>query len=130
MFAANSPHDNEPYCKKSHFTAFDVPTADTRNIIKAIASGIGVLYAPNIQYYKVGVGLIDLKDAAHFQYDLFSQSSDNPKLMAALDEMNDRFGRSTVHFASQGFTQPFAMKRNYLSNRFTTRIAEIPRIRC
>ncbi len=130
MFAANSPHDTEPYCKKTLYTSFDVPTADTRNIIKAISSGIGALFVPNTQYYKVGVGLIDLKDSAYFQHDLFSQSSDDPALMKTIDEMNARFGRSTIHFASQGFSQPFAMKRNYLSKRFTTRIAEIPRIRC
>jgi len=130
LFAANSPHDNVPYLKKTFYTPFEVPTADTRNIIKAISAGIGTLFVPNVQYYKVGVGLVDLKDAAYFQHDLFSEPTDNPKLMGALDAMNNRFGRNTISFAAKGFTQRFAMKRNYLSKRYTTRITEIPRIKC
>ena len=51
-------------------------------------------------------------------------------LMNALDTMNARFGRDTISFAAKGFKQGFAMRRNYLSKRYTTRIHEIPRIKC
>lgn len=130
LFAANSPHDDEPYQKKTFYTPFEVPTSDTRNIIRAISSGIGSLFVPQLRYYKVGVGLVDLKDSAYYQHDLFSQCTDNPALMNALDTMNARFGRDTICFAAKGFKQRFAMKRKYLSKRYTTRINEIPRIRC
>lgn len=130
LFAANSPHDDEPYQKKTFYTPFEVPTSDTRNIIGAISSSIGSLFVPQLRYYKVGVGLVDLKDSAYYQHDLFSQCTDNPALMNALDTMNARFGRDTISFAAKGFKQGFAMRRNYLSKRYTTRIHEIPRIKC
>lgn len=129
-FAANSPHDNAPFVKKSAFKAFEVPTSDTRNIIRAISASVGALFVPGVAYYKVGVGLVDLQDQTHYQHDLFSQPTDNPKLMNVIDGMNTHFGRDTVHFAAKGFQQRFSMKRNYLSNRFTTRISEIPKIKC
>lgn len=130
LFATSSPHDDEGYFKQSYFHGFTVPTNDTRNIIGVIESAMPRLFRTGVRYYKCGVGLMDLHSEALFQYDLFSPSSDNPKLMACMDVINSRYGRSTVHLAAKGFEQKFAMRRQFLSPQYTTKWSDIPKIIC
>jgi DNA polymerase V len=130
LFATSSPHDNDYYFRRSYFHRFAVPTNDTRNIIKVIGLAMSQLYKPNVRYYKCGVGLMDLHNEALFQYDLFTHSNDNTKLMACMDTINARYGRSTVHIAAKGFEQKFAMRRAFLSPQYTTKWSDIPKIIC
>jgi DNA polymerase V len=76
------------------------------------------------------VGLIDLHSEHLYQFDLFNQSSDNPKLMSCIDNINSRFGRSTMQFAAKGTAQNFAMRRQFLSPQYTTRWEDVPKIIC
>jgi DNA polymerase V len=130
LFATSSPHDNEDYFRKSYFHHFAVPTNDTRNILKVIEIAMSQLYKPHVRYYKCGVGLMDLHNEELFQYDLFTPSNDNTKLMACMDTINARYGRSTVHIAAKGFEQKFAMRRAFLSPQYTTKLRDIPKIIC
>jgi len=130
LFATSSPHDTEGYFRQSYFNHFTVPTNDTRNIIKVIGNAMSQLYKPNVRYYRCGVGLMGLHNEALFQYDLFTPSNDNTKLMACMDTINARYGRSTVHIAAKGFEQKFAMRRAFLSPQYTTKWSDIPKIIC
>ena len=130
LFATSSPHDSEGYFRRSYFHRFAVPTNDTRNIIKVIGNTMSQLYQPNVRYYKCGVGLMDLHNEELFQYDLFTPSNDNSKLMACMDAINARYGRSTLHLAAKGFEQKFAMRRAFLSPQYTTKWSDIPKIIC
>lgn len=130
LFATSSPHDTEGYFRKSHFHHFAVPTNDTRNIIKVVGDAMPQLYKPNVRYYRCGVGLMGLHNEELFQYDLFTPSNDNNKLMACMDTINARYGRSTVHIAAKGFEQKFAMRRAFLSPQHTTKWSDIPKIIC
>jgi DNA polymerase V len=130
LFATSSPHDTEDYFRKSYFYHFAVPTNDTRNILKVIEIAMSQLYKPHVRYYKCGVGLMDLHNEELFQYDLFTPSNDNTKLMACMDTINARYGRSTVHIAAKGFEQKFAMRRAFLSPQYTTKLKDIPKIIC
>ena len=130
LFATSSPHDTEDYFRKSYFYHFAVPTNDTRNILKVIEIAMLQLYKPNVRYYKCGVGLMGLHNEELFQYDLFTPSNDNTKLMACMDTINARYGRSTVHIAAKGFEQKFAMRRAFLSPQYTTNLRDIPKIIC
>lgn len=130
IFATSSPHDIEGYFRKSYFHNFAVPTNDTRNIIKVICDAMPQLYKPNVRYYRCGVGLMGLHNEALFQYDLFTPSNDNNKLMSCMDRINAKYGRSTVHIAAKGFEQKFAMRRSFLSPQYTTKWSDIPKIIC
>jgi DNA polymerase V len=130
LFATSSPHDTEDYFRKSYFHHFAVPTNDTRNILKVIEIAMSHLYKPNVRYYKCGVGLMGLQNEELFQYDLFTPSNDNNKLMPCMDTINARYGRSTVHIAAEGFEQRFAMRRAFLSPQYTTKLRDIPKIIC
>ncbi|MFT0669056.1 DUF4113 domain-containing protein, partial [Enterobacter hormaechei subsp. xiangfangensis] len=47
------------------------------------------------------------------------------KLMDVLDHLNAENGRGTLYFAGQGIQQPWQMKREMLSPRYTTRFADL-----
>ncbi|WP_340678420.1 DUF4113 domain-containing protein [Paraglaciecola sp.] len=130
LFATSSPHDTEGYFRKLYFHHFAVPTNDTRNIIKVIEHAMSQLYKPNVRYYGCGVGLMDLHNEALFQYDWFTPSNDNTKLMTCMDSINARYGRSTVDIAAKEFEQKFAMRRAFLSPQYTTKLRDIPKIIC
>ena len=130
IFATSSPHDAAGYYRKSIYHQFLVPTSDTRVITSACRQALKQIYRQGINFYRCGVGLIDLRDSTKYQHDLFSPSMDNPELMNCMDKVNARYGRNTMHLAGKGIEQKFAMKREFLSPQYTTRWSDIPRIKC
>lgn len=130
VFASNSPHDGEPFYRKSFTYQFLTPTSDTTVIAHAVSGLVDGLYKSGVHFYKCGVGLIEIVDASQYQADLFSISNDNPSLMQCMDSINARYGRNTVHIAGQGITPQYAMKRAFLSPQYTTRFEGLPKIQC
>ena len=65
------------------------------------------------------------------QLNLFDDNAprhNSDKLMAVLDTLNDEKGKGTLYFAGQGIQQPWAMKRDMLSPRYTTRYSDLLRV--
>lgn len=53
-----------------------------------------------------------------------------PDLLAAMDGLNDRFGRNTITLAAQGRgSKSFDTKRERKSPAHTTQLAEVPIVR-
>lgn len=130
VFAANSPHDDTAYYRKSVYHQFSVPTMDTRIVTNALPAIIDKIFKPGVCFYRCGIGIVEILPAANYQADLFNESKDNEKLMNALDAVNDRFGKSTLQIASKGFTKSHEMKRHFLTKRATTRWSDVPHIKC
>ena len=129
VFANSSPHDETPrYFKK--LVKFPVPTNCSLEICEGVSSVISDLFAEGVRYYKVGVGLLDLTDLQHQQFDLFSGSKGNPELMKAMDKLNQRYGRDTVFISAQGTQVKWGMRRHFLTPQYTTNWKNIPLIRC
>jgi hypothetical protein len=58
---------------------------------------------------------------------LFAEGDERRRrLMAAIDGLNDRYGRWTVVPAVQGFKREWRMRAENRSPCWTTRIAEVP----
>lgn len=51
------------------------------------------------------------------------------KLMEVLDQLDAKGGRGTLYFAGQGIQQQWAMKREMLSPRYTTRFSDLLRVK-
>ena len=65
------------------------------------------------------------------QLNLFDDNAprhNSDKLMAVLDTLNAEKGKGTLYFAGQGIQQPWAMKRDMLSPRYTTRYSDLLRV--
>ncbi len=127
-FAASSPFDANPASFKV-FHSFPQGTNDSTVIAKALTEQLDNLFKPEVPYYRVGVGLLELLDERQQQLDLFSPSPHNPALMRCMDEINQRFGQ-VMQLAGEGITKPWAMRRAFLSPHYTTRWSDIPKIRC
>ncbi len=122
------------------------PTSDSRRLVGAAVAAVHRLFRPGFNYVKAGVMLVDLQPAGQRQgeLDLFSAVSDAPgeqpqrdrsALMATMDELNRRFGRSSVHIGSASTTahdtdeRSWAARQERRSPRFTTRWDEMPMVR-
>ena len=129
VFAGNSPHDKRPQQFKT-VMKFDRPTNCALELTRATTKALDKLFATGVRYYRIGVGMLDLSDMSHEQFDLFSQSKSNPELMKVYDALNNRFGTDTVFLSAQGTTQRWAMRREMLSPQYTTNWKHIPVIKC
>ena len=130
VFASNSPHDNAPYHRTSLVHSFPSYTADSTVIAEAASQLTQHMFKRGIRYYKCGVGLMNLSDRAHYQPDMFAQRPENTPLMHCMDQINNKYGNETMHLASSGVKREFAMRREFLSPQFTTRLKDLPVIAC
>ncbi|MFQ3175404.1 MAG: DNA polymerase V [Psychromonas sp.] len=128
-FAANSPFDRQPRSFKiiKHFTR---ATNNTLDLLKAINDNIDSLFQPGIQYYKVGIGLLNLSSEKHQQFELFSEPKSDDRVMKVLDNINQKYGTDSVLIASQGIDEKWAMRRQFLTPQYTTKWHDIPKIHC
>jgi len=88
------------------------------------------IYRENFTYKKAGVILSGLIPAEATTTRLYEEEKQNPKherLNRAIDEINKKFGKGTVHLAI-AHTGKWQMKRERMSPRYTTRIGEIMNI--
>ncbi|GAA5316118.1 MAG: Y-family DNA polymerase [Candidatus Pelagadaptatus aseana] len=107
----------------------EYPTDDSRTLTHAAKQIVRNIYAPGYQYIKAGVGLIDLIDKKHLQQD-FWQPAMSDQLMHVIDSVNSRYGKGTLHLASEGFSKKWYMKQRYTSPAYTTEWQDLPSIRC
>ena len=69
---------------------------------------------------------MNLSDGANVQPDMFSTARDNTKLMAVMDRINTQYGRGTLHSAAEGISGKWKMKRERMSQEFTTSWEGLP----
>ncbi|MCW2339110.1 DNA polymerase V [Sphingobium sp. B2D3A] len=103
-------------------------TNDPRVVARVAGALSDAMFASGSVYTKCGVMLEGLHAADAMQGDLFAAA--DPKageLLAALDGLNRRFGRSTVRLAAEGQgARSYETKRSMKSQAWTTRIGEVP----
>ena len=108
--------------------SFDRPTGDTGEMLSKIYPVLPKLFSEGRRYKKAGVVFYGLEGARGDQLDLFDApvSEHSEKLYAAIDNINQRFGRKTVFHLSEGVKQSWKMKREHLSPSYTTNWDQIP----
>jgi DNA polymerase V len=107
---------------------FPESTSDTSLMIKTAAYCLKQIFIPNLIYFKAGILLDGLENAAKTQTDLFHKPDfeENEKLMGVMDAINKAHGRNMVHLGSMGIKQGWAMRQENKSQRFTTSWGELP----
>ncbi len=103
------------------------PTNDVRLITKAAVQAVDHLFRPGFRYSKAEVLLMDLRQPGEFTDDLFAalQPVATNKLMGVLDEINGRWGRGTLRAASVPANPDWAMRRELMSQSYTTRLDQL-----
>ncbi|MXN30214.1 Y-family DNA polymerase [Delftia sp. CH05] len=134
VFAHTSPHRPGPRFNRSTVIPLR-PTADTRQIVLAAISGARAIFEPGFDLIKAGVILLDITGTDAVQAELQLEEApgrDQGRLMSAVDRINSRFGKGTVHVASTGQQKPdkiWEMRQERRTPRYTTEISEIPLVR-
>ena len=115
------------------------PTDDSRAISQAALMGLASIYQPGYRYAKAGVMLLALNDAGVDQGELaleddaaLLREAEGPRLMQALDAVNQRYGRGALLLASAGLAgdrRVWGMKQERKTPGYTTCWADMPVVR-
>jgi Nucleotidyltransferase/DNA polymerase involved in DNA repair len=128
-FVKTSPFSShEPYYGNSSSFKLLTPTQDSRDIINAATKCLDAIWKNGHRYQKAGVMLGDFFSQGVAQLNLFDNNApklNSDKLMEVLDSLNARNGQGALYFAGQGIQQPWQMKRDMLSPRYTTRFSDL-----
>lgn len=128
VFIATGRHGNDPqYSNRASFTS-PYPTSDTRDIVAFAIRGLDAIWRDGYRYAKAGIMLGDFYQTGIAQLDMFSEQQPRANadaLMSAIDQIN-KSGLGKVWLAGQGTVNPWQMKREMLSPRYTTCFAELP----
>lgn len=132
-FVKTSPFAlNEPYYGNSASVKLLTPTQDSRDIIAAATRSLDAIWKDGHRYQKAGVMLGDFFSQGIAQLNLFDDNAPrrgSEKLMEVLDHLNAKEGKGALYFAGQGIQQQWAMKRDMLSPRYTTRYEDLLQVK-
>jgi DNA polymerase V len=143
VFIRTSPFRQTHQYSRSLVVPLRRPTSDTMAITSAAVQGLRAIFKPDFDYAEAGVMLLDIgsSDTEHFELELDANDGGStsvrapearPRLMAALDLVNERYGRGTLQLASAGIgTAPrnWSMKQELRTPAYTTRWEDMPVVR-
>lgn len=135
VFVHTSPFRPGPRFSRSIVVPLMRPTADSRLLVQSAVAGVRQIYQPGYRLSKAGIMLMDLGNEATKQSELDLEpveARDRTKLMMAMDALNDRYGRGTVHVGSaarQHTPSDWAMRQDRLTPQYTTKWSDMPTAR-
>ncbi|MBD8109456.1 translesion error-prone DNA polymerase V subunit UmuC [Erwinia persicina] len=125
---ATGRYGDEPQYANTSSNISEYPTGDTRDIAGLAMRGLDSIWREGFRYARAGIMLGDFYQSGVAQLDMFSEQQPRANadaLMATLDRINGS-GLGKIGFAGQGMDNPWQMKRERLSPRYTTCLAELP----
>ncbi|RWU21331.1 DNA polymerase V subunit UmuC [Pseudomonas alkylphenolica] len=108
------------------------PTDDVRLLTKAAVDALDRVFRPGFNYSKAEVLLLNLCQRGEYTDDLFAaaQPAEATRVMAVLDQINERWGRGTLRAASVPVNPDWGMRREMMSQSFTTRLDQLWKVSC
>lgn len=108
------------------------PTDDVRLLTKAAVDALERVFRPGFNYSKAEVLLMNLSQRGQYTDDLFAaaQPAEASRVMAVLDQINERWGRGTLRSASVPVDPDWGMRREMMSRSYTTQIDQLWRVSC
>ena len=108
------------------------PTDDVRLLTKAAVDSLDRIFRTGFKYSKAEVTLLNLCQHGEYTDDLFatSQPAEATRVMTVLDQINGRWGRGTLRSASVPSTPDWAMRREMMSQSYTTKLDQLWSITC
>ena len=132
VFIHTSPFRKDPQYSRSMTVPLRRPTADTAAIVNGALQGLKAIYRPDYKFIKAGVMLLDIRSDAVQQGELDLEDDlvyDKTRLMAALDNINERYGKGTMKIASAGLAgerRDWSMRQERRTPAYTTCIEDMP----
>jgi DNA polymerase V len=109
------------------------PTADTREVLRAIRAMSQGFLRKGFAYKRAGVAMLDLARPEVLQGDLFAPTTiGDDALMQVMDRVNQRFGRNTLGVVATGWRKAplWRMRQQALTGYSTTNFKSLPAARC
>ena len=108
------------------------PTDDVRLLTRAAVSALDRIFRPGFKYSKAEVMLLNLCSPGEYTDDLFTvaQPADTRRVMMVLDQINERWGRGTLRSASVPIDPDWGMRRDMMSQSYTTNLNELWIVSC
>ncbi|WP_338513265.1 translesion error-prone DNA polymerase V subunit UmuC [Pseudomonas poae] len=108
------------------------PTDDVRLLTQAAVGALERIFRPGFKYSKAEVMLLNLCQHGEYTDDLFatSQPAGVTRLMTVLDQINGRWGRGALRAASVPLNPEWGMRREMMSQSYTTKLDQLWRVSC
>ena len=131
IFVRSNPFDpNATQYRNGCTLTLPHPTDSNFVLNRYALMGLRNIFKPGIEYKKAGVILLGITPSSSRQITLFEQdTAKHTALMQTLDKIHHRHGPHRMKLANQDLKQTWKMKREHLSNRFTTEINEIIKVK-
>jgi DNA polymerase V len=99
---------------------------------KAAVDAVDRIFRPGFRYSKAEVLLVNLCQKGEYTEDLFaaSQPEASERVMGVFDAINSRWGRGTLRLASVPTTPDWGMRREMMSQSYTTRLDQLWTVSC
>jgi len=123
----NSFKKKQPQYNANKTFVLPTPTCHTPTLISNALNLLQSIYRSGYFYQKAGVLFTGLTPKGYRQMHIFS--SPDPRdtsLMQAMDTINNRWGRDTIHSAAAGFDRSWHHRQLRKSPAYTTRWTELP----
>lgn len=132
VFLSGNKH-KPGYRRWAHELHYQVPTADTGQLITTLLRELNQLYSSTQNYHRAGVMLWDFLPANNLQIDLLGEvnithETKATSRMETIDGLNERYGKHAVHYASQDLGEAWRPVYNLRSPRYTTHLDELPEL--
>ena len=124
--------EDEPQYSNSITIPLKNQSAYLPDLIEAADCGLKNIYKSGYKYKKTGVMLIGIVPDSSIQLELFSDNKkieNNKNLMKIIDQINIKHGKESLHSAAFFCHKSWGMKRDHLSPEYTTRWADLPRVK-
>ena len=126
VFLRTNPFDRNRYYSNSSTTTLSYPTYDTVQIVKIALQLTKIIFRENYQYKKAGVLLSGFYEKGTETKDLFSEARyRSPKLMSAVDQINERYGSDTIQIATECQIGKWKQKRRNCTQSYTTQLDNV-----
>ena len=126
VFLRTNPFDRNRYYSNSSTTTLSYPTYDTVQIVKIALQLTKIIFRENYKYKKAGVLLSGFYEKGTETKDLFSETRyRSPKLMSAVDQINERYGSDTIQIATECQMGKWKQKRKNCTQSYTTQLDNV-----
>lgn len=129
FIGTNSFDKNQAQYHKSQLIRLPFPCADTLTLVAYATYALKSIFKAGFKYKKAGVILEQLsKSDSEQQLELLSDVGPLKvdKRTAVLDEINKKFGQSTIHTATEDFGHDWRPKDNLAPPSYTTKLSDLP----
>ena len=128
IYVRSSRYSKQQFIYAQQTIVLPNPTSYTPDLLAAARVALAALYQEGVAYSKAGVLLFDLCPTTQAQQSLFARPSTarSDKLSQAVDRINDKMGRQTLFFASEGVSASWGGKSNACSPGYTVSWKDLP----